>query len=333
MIKIIFLFCLGCLYNICYAQTVTILTQGTKTSLRGLSAVNDSVVWVSGSSGMVARSLDGGTTWKWTTVKGFEKTEFRDIEAFDENTALIMAIDSPAYILRTTNGGDSWQTVYENHTQGMFLDAMDFLGDKYGIVIGDPIAGKFFLAETRNGGLTWKNTADRNFPGAEKGEACFASSGTNIRLIKKKRPVFVSGGMVAHLFVNGERQEMPILQGKESTGANSIAVKNRKMMIVAGGDFNTKDSTVSNCVITADGGKTWAAPLTPPHGYRSCIEYINGDQWISCGLNGVDITVDNGRNFTQISKQGFHVCRKAKRGSMVFFAGGAGRIGILKPQP
>ncbi|MEJ7610588.1 MAG: oxidoreductase [Ferruginibacter sp.] len=323
---ILFFFAMG----LCKSQTVMLLTKGTKTSIRGLSAVNDSVVWVSGSSGMVGKSTNGGVNWSWTTVKGFEKTEFRDIEAFDENTAIIMAIDSPAYILRTTDGGNSWNTVYENHTKGMFLDAMDFYGNKYGIVIGDPIAGKFFLAETRNGGRTWRDLPYDRLPVADSGEACFASSGTNIRLIKKNRAVFISGGIASHLYINGERKEMPILQGKESTGANSIAIKNRKVMIAVGGDFNIKDSTRGNCVITSNGGKTWSLPDTPPHGYRSCIEYITGDRWITCGLNGVDISTDNGRRFRQISKESFHVCRKAKYGSEIFFAGGGGRIGVLK---
>src|SRR6476660_3425577 len=80
---------------------VILLTSGTKTSLRGLSVVNDNVIWVSGSHGMVGKSLNSGKNWNWMTVKGFEKVEFRDIEAFDGNTAIIMAVDSPAYILKT----------------------------------------------------------------------------------------------------------------------------------------------------------------------------------------------------------------------------------------
>src|SRR5215831_8542039 len=75
---------------------VVMLTSGTKTSLRGLSVVNDNVIWVSGSHGTVGKSLNSGKNWNWMTVKGFEAKEFRDIEAFDANTAIIMAIDSPA---------------------------------------------------------------------------------------------------------------------------------------------------------------------------------------------------------------------------------------------
>src|SRR4029077_1715416 len=84
-------------YLLC-AQTpeVQVLTAGTKTSLRGLCVVNDNVIWVSGSNGTVGRSLNAGKNWTWMTVKGFEKKEFRDVEAFDGKTAIIMAVDSPA---------------------------------------------------------------------------------------------------------------------------------------------------------------------------------------------------------------------------------------------
>jgi photosystem II stability/assembly factor-like uncharacterized protein len=99
---------------------VEILNTGVKTSIRGLSVVNNNVVWVSGNNGMVGKSSNAGKNWKWMTVKGFEKNDFRDIEAFDANTAIIMAIADPSYILKTTDGGDTWKVVYENKTKGMF---------------------------------------------------------------------------------------------------------------------------------------------------------------------------------------------------------------------
>ncbi len=319
-----------CAIHIINAQTVKVLTSGTKTSLRGLSVVSDKIIWASGSNGTVAKSIDAGETWRWITVKGFEKTDFRDIEAFDDKTAIIMAIDSPAYILKTINGGETWKTVYQNNTKGMFLDAMDFITGKNGIVVGDPINGRFFIATTNDGGNTWQEDAINALPIADSGEACFASSGTNIRKIDGKKYLLVSGGLKSHLFFGKNSLRLPILQGKESTGANSIAAKNNKVMMIVGGDFTTKDSTTKNCFTTTNAGKNWHAPIKPPTGYRSCIEYINKAVWITCGLNGVDLTKDNGHIFTHINDLSFHCVRKAKNGVDVFFTGNNGKIAILK---
>ncbi len=329
MKKIIF-FVFSCLvFQFSNAQTVKLLSSGTKTSMRGLSVVDDKTVWVSGSNGMVGLSVDSGNTWKWVTVKGFEKMDFRDIEAFDDKTAVIMGIADPAYILKTINAGETWDIVFEDKTPGMFLDAMEFWNEHAGIVIGDPINGRMFIARTFDGGNSWRGIPENFKPVADSGEACFASSGTNIRKLNKSEAVFITGGKFSHVFIRDQKMVMPIIQGTESTGANSIAVKNSKTFIVVGGDFNTKDASEKNCVITNNGGKTWTVPTIPPHGYRSCIEYIEKKTWVSCGLNGVDYSNDNGKTFSWISKDGYHVCRKAKKGKSVFFAGGGGRIGKL----
>ena len=315
--------------------TVEILSSGTKTSIRGLSVVNDNIIWVSGSSGTVGKSSNGGKTWKWLTVKGFEKTDFRDIEAFDASTAIIMGIAEPAYILKTTDGGETWKVVYENKTKGMFLDAMHFWNEQAGIIIGDPIDGRFFVTRSFDGGSSWQDIPFDKRPLADSGEACFAASGTNIRALDKDEAVFVSGGLKSRLYIRDKIIPLPIIQGKETTGANSVAVsdsykrKGGKNMIVVGGDFNADSSSKDNCFITANGGKTWQAPSTPPHGYRSCVEFVSKTDVFSCGLNGVDYSANGGKDWSWISKEGFHVCRIAKTGSAIFLAGGNGKVGKI----
>ncbi len=308
------------------AQTIKVLTTDNGTSLRGLSVVNDKVIWVSGSNGKIGRSLDGGTTWKWMQVKGFEKKDFRDIEAFSSTSAIIMGIDSPAYILKTSDGGDNWKLVYTNHTKGIFLDAMEFWNEQSGIIIGDPIDHKMFVLRTFDGGNKWQEIPPNYRPVADSGEACFASSGTNVRKLTKSIACFITGGLRSRLFYKEQKIDLPMIQGKESTGANSFAVKNKKIMIVVGGDFNTPDSTAGNCAMTKDGAKNFITPAVKPHGYRSCIEYLNKTNWVTCGLNGVDYTTDDGNTWQKISDEGFHVCRKAKKGKAVFLAGSKGKI-------
>jgi photosystem II stability/assembly factor-like uncharacterized protein len=315
---------------------VEILTSGTKTSLRGLSVVNDNIIWVSGSNGMVGKSLNGGKNWKWMTVNGFEKTEFRDIEAFDANTALIMAIAEPAYILKTNNGGESWKVVYENKSKGMFLDAMDFANSQKGIVIGDPIDGQVFIAHTEDTGNTWKEMAADTRIKADSGEAFFAASGSNVKLFINNEFFMVSGGKRSRLMSNSSSYELPVVQGKESTGANSIDIydngmpgKPGKNMVVVGGDFAADSATTNNCFYSKDAGKTWIAPITPPHGYRSSVEFLSKKNLLTCGINGVDYSNDAGKHWAWISKNGFNTCRIARVGTAVFLAGNNGKIAKL----
>ncbi len=322
----------GCLLALCTtAQTVQVLVKDKTASLRGLCVVNDKTVWVSGTNGTVGRSVDGGDTWTWMTVKGYEKTDFRDIEAFDANTAVIMGVAAPAYILKTTDGGENWKVVFQSADKDMFLDAMEFWNEMSGIVIGDPINKKMFIARTFDGGNTWRTIPENYRPGVDSGEACFASSGTNIAALNLREAVFVTGGRNSRMFIRNDKIDLPLVKGTESTGANSVAVKKgkkRNTIIVVGGDFNNKDATAKNCVLTTDGGKTFTAPSIAPHGYRSCVAYLQKTNWISCGLNGIDYSTDDGNSWMMISKEGFHVCKKAKKGKAVFFAG-AGKIGKL----
>ena len=315
--------------------TVEILTSGHKSSLRGLSVVNDNVVWVSGSNGTVGRSNNAGKNWNWFTVKGHEKAEFRDIEAFDAQTALIMSIAEPAYILKTTDGGVSWTEVYKNITKGMFLDAMDFWNDEEGMVIGDPIDGRVFIATTVDGGDSWKEMETDKRPRTDSGEAFFAASGTNLRYFKKRKFFMISGGTRSRLFTPEGTLPTPLVQGRETTGGNSIAVYDdgsmhgSKRMIITGGDFNADSSTSGNCAYSLDGGKKWRIPESPPHGYRSCVEYLSRNDIISCGLNGIDYSANSGRDWQWISKESFHVCRIAKSGRAIFLAGNNGKIGRI----
>jgi len=314
---------------------VEVLTSGTKTSLRGLSVVSDAIVWVSGSNGTVGKTTDGGKNWKWFSVKGFEKTEFRDIEAFDASTAIIMGVGEPAYILRTVDAGETWKVVYENTTKGMFLDAMEFWNEQSGIVIGDPINQKIFVVRTFDGGKTWKDVPENYRPVADSGEACFAASGTNVRALDNDEAVFITGGRTSNVFVRDQKTKLPITQGRETTGANSIAVWDRYRkkggdhLVVVGGDFENPNSDSMNCCYSTNRGKTWKPSKTRPHGYRSCVEYLADDILVSCGLNGVDYSIDNAATWKWISKEGFHVCRIAKLGKTVYLAGGNGKVGKL----
>jgi len=339
-------------FNTIVAQvpTLEILEQGRKTSIRGMSVVNDNVVWVSGSSGNVGKSINGGKTWNWITVNGYEKSDFRDIEAFDENTALIMGITQPAVILKTKDGGLTWKKVFEDTAKAAFFDAMDFTikdKDTAGILIGDPLDGLFYQVLATNAGDNWipRNIQFKQYlQFMQEGEAFFASSGTNIAWLPVNEKDFGIGSAAAFFVSGGTASKMhpmptypnksyplSLVQGKQSTGANSIAIyaKSRRGMIV-GGDFNNDTISTGNATLFSFDKKNstvqFYQPSTPPHGYRSCVTYIDEYNLITCGTSGVDISKDGGMNWELISKEGFHVVQKAKKGNAIFLAGKGGRI-------
>jgi photosystem II stability/assembly factor-like uncharacterized protein len=304
------------------AQQIQTLTSGNKISIRGLSVVNDNIIWASGSKGSVAKSVDAGKTWEWMTVKNFEQRDFRDIEAFDANTAIIMAISEPANILKTIDGGKSWKIVFTDTTKGMFLDAMDFYDKDNGIVVGDPVNDTVFLAVTNDNGNNWKPLTQTRI---KSSEGFFASSGTNIRYAADGSFMMVSGGKKSRLMGPNQPLAIEMILGKESTGANSIALWGDHAVIV-GGDFSNDKDTIQNCLVSIDNTHGWVHPSIPPHGYRSCVEYVTRDHLITCGTSGVDISTDGGMNWKLISGESFHVCRKAKKGKAVFLAGSNGKI-------
>ncbi len=303
-----------------YSQKIEVLNTGIKSSLRGLCVLNDNLIWASGSGGTVGRSTDGGKTWEWNTVPGFEKREFRDIEAFDANTAIVIAIAEPGHILKTTDGGKTWKTVFTDTTKGVFMDAMDFADAKNGIVIGDPINGEVYLLTSKDGGNSWDKYRGSPIK-VSKGEAFFAASGTNIIYHSKNEFTAVSGGMVSRLLTPDNAVELPMVKGKETTGAYSLAVYKDQAAVV-GGNYTSDTASEGNCVLFKLSQPTaFRKPAVPPHGYRSSVEFITGGQLICCGTSGVDVSNDLGMHWTLISKDSYNVVKRSKSGRTVILAG------------
>ena len=301
-----------------------------KTSFRGLSVVDDLTIWVSGSRGTIAKSKDGGKTFSYTQLKGYEKSDFRDIEAFDDKRAIIMSSGTPAYILKTTDGGQTWKEVYKNTDTAYFLDAMDFWDEKRGMLVGDPINGHFVLLQTNDGGETWQELDTTKTPKAMEGEAVFAASGTSLRCWGKDDFAFVTGGIISRLFEFRKMKittySIPIIQGLNSQGCFSFTSYDNYFNCVGGDYLIPNKKTISYSVrrVKYEVGSS----LDSLSGYMSCVEKITPNcVEITTGTNGSD------RNqcglIYPISSEPFHVVRKAKKGKTVFLAGPNGKIGKL----
>jgi photosystem II stability/assembly factor-like uncharacterized protein len=139
-----------CLAALVFSATLsfsqwTKLDSGTDASLRGVSAVDANICWASGSKGTVLRTTDGGKRWTKLPVPNADKLDFRDVEAFDANTAIIMsagpAEQGAGRIFKTTDGGAHWKEVLSTDRKGIFFDSMAFWDHSRGIVFSDPVDG------------------------------------------------------------------------------------------------------------------------------------------------------------------------------------------------
>ena len=343
--KIIFSFLLFLTLNTFAQSPIEVVAEQKGVSLRGLSIPSETVIWASGSKGTIAKSIDGGKQFEWMQVKGFETRDFRAIHAFNDHEAIIVAVATPGIILKTKDGGKHWYKVYENTDTAIFLDAISFKDESYGVVIGDPINQKIVLLETKNRGEDWEIVRDSFFKSEVKeGESFFASSSTNLTF-DFKQLFFVSGGMHSRLWVDGEAMSLPIIQGKQSTGANSMAISpNKNQITIVGGDFMNDQSKEQNIVrldryIKPNSeNKTkrkraffWEAnqKVKSPNGYKSCVQYISNNELIVCGTSGVDYSNDGGISWKQISNQSFHVLKLVPGQKKLVLAGAGGRIASL----
>jgi hypothetical protein len=171
----------------------------TTADLRGIHSVGGGVAWASGTNGTVLRTEDGGFLWQVCAVPpGAENLDFRGIQAFDENTAIVMSSGKGdlSRLYKTTDGCNSWKQVFVNpYSPDGFFDAMLFLDARRGILLGDPSpaswthplekAGYFRVRVTHDGGETWGPVTSPDVkPGnglhALGDESAFAASNSSI---------------------------------------------------------------------------------------------------------------------------------------------------------
>lgn len=311
--------------------TIQMLENPPIKSIRGMSAVNDSVLWISGTAGKLGITTNGGKNWQWMTVPGYDTCDWRTIYAFSSDQALLLNAGEPAAILLTTNRGKTWERVYFNDTKGIFFDGMTFKNKKEGMAIADPLNGRFTIIHTHNGGQTWQPATVEEQPVAQNGEAIFAASNSSITTLPDGNAVFVSGGTVSHFFkgwLQWKTVNWPMIQGRSGKGAFSVAFFNKHKGIAVGGDYMHDTINSQNCLLTDDGGMHWKKPVLPPGGYRSCVKYISAEILIATGTSGTDLSEDGGQHWKKISETGFHAIAVSPAGKRVWLAG-SGKIAEL----
>ena len=281
------------------AQSWIPQVSNTRASLRGVSAVDANNVWASGSGGTYLVSNNGGATWRAAKVPGAEALDFRGISAIDAHTVYLMSAGSgeKSRIYKTTDAGEHWALQLTNPDPKGFFDAIAFWDALHGMVAGDPLDGRAEIRTTDDGGAHWER---RDAPPALPNEGAFAASNTCLALAGSAEAWLGTGGPGAgRVFHSKDRgrtwsvARTPIRNDSASAGIFSLAFTNARDGIAVGGDYAKDKEDRQNIAITHDGGATWTAPPSGPHGFRSAIVYVPAAKvWIVTGTSGSDVSSD-----------------------------------------
>jgi photosystem II stability/assembly factor-like uncharacterized protein len=341
----------------------------TTASLRGIHNVGGGVAWASGTNGTVLRTEDGGYLWQTCAIPpGAEKLDFRGVQAFDENTAIVMSSGpgDQSRLYKTTDGCQTWKLVFTNPDKDGFWDAMQAPNKDVYEIVGDSV--NHILVNEKTGHVipVWRfyqeddpdsRSSDHFFElAADPTEGGFAASNSTLVIgaVPHHDPVWSYQWLATqtpdHSYIHREadedtptcepcrveflRVETSMSQGSPSAGIFSLAFREERFGVAVGGDYQKPTASMKTAIYSNDSGKSWIPAQTPPHGYRSSVAYDSIQKlWITVGPNGTDISTDDGKNWRPLTPSGYDPPDADKNWnalSLPFVVGPHGRIGKLR---
>ncbi len=316
--------------------------SGSEELFIGVSPVDESTVWISGTGGTYGRTLDGGLTWETDIVPGADSLQFRDVHGVDADTAYLLSIGSgdQSRIYKTEDGGQSWELQFVNPEPAGFFDCMGFWDARHGMAFSDSFEGAFYIITTNNGGSSWERVPSDRLPPARAGEGSFAASGHCLHVGGDSTAWIGTGASEegpARVLRTADRgltwaySDTPIAGGSVS-GITSVAFGDANRGAVLGGNVMDMESRADNVALTLDGGVTWV--LTGRPGFPGPVygaAFVTGapaPTLVAVGPMGLAFTVDQGASWETLSDENYWSVAFASPGSG-WAIGTEGRIAKL----
>jgi photosystem II stability/assembly factor-like uncharacterized protein len=321
----------------------TIQQSHSTASLRGIHNLGGGVVWASGAGGTVLRTIDDGNTWQTCVVPPeARKLDFRAIQAFDADTAVVMSAGTGklSRLYKTTDGCSTWKLILINPDKKGFWDALQFSSPDLGVLIGDQVHGRFPVFFSKDGGNTWQKSA--SIAALQKHQSIFAASNSALLIDGKTSEFyFITGGGATTVIAMGPHFSRPSYTNPdiavgETAGGFSLASRpegSKLFFVAVGGDFKLPDRNTGTAASLIDAN--WHSADTPPGGYRSAVAwYAPFKTWLAAGPNGTDISTDDGRTWQALKPAAGEMPDAGKNWnalSLPFALGAHGKIGKLSP--
>jgi photosystem II stability/assembly factor-like uncharacterized protein len=228
--------------GIANAQTWFQVTSNTTKNLWGVSFVNQNLGFVCGNSGTILKTSDGGINW--VPQNSGTNYQLSGLQFIDDNIGYCASYsDNGGILLKTVNGGASWNNISLNLTNSNSGGFWFFSADTGILALGDNAFSHSKILKTNNGGASWDTVYNGgngwisfiHFPNRNNGYAT------------------VSGSQILKTTNGGNNWDL-----LSNIGGNlwmsGVYFFNKDTGFVGGGDFNTGGGSIFK---TTDGGITW----------------------------------------------------------------------------
>jgi uncharacterized delta-60 repeat protein len=225
---------------------------------------------ISGSSGLILRTSNGGGTWEQIT-SGSTST-LNAISFVDTNIGYISGEN--ATVLKTTNGGTSWNAI-SGLTGGFF--EIQFISEDTGYAVRG-LSSDF--VSTTDGGNTWQTTD-------------MAPGGNNIML-----RFLVRGNTRTFLGVLTGTSNFGYIIHSTDNGQN-FATQHLSSNLLFGLEYVNKDTgyvcgDAGTILKTTNGGTTWVQQTSGVTNSLGSIKFADANHGVAVGLGGTIVMTTNG---------------------------------------
>lgn len=197
-------------------------------------------------------------------------------------------VDSEGIIIKTTDGGETWETIYPTEGTAPSFEKIEFINENTGFVVGYNLALK-----TENGGVTWEEI----------------TVGTDVYLYNNLTFYDENTGVITAQLNGSPYFGIYLTSDGGNTWTPSTNVNNAGGIAIDYADENTVFSVGNNEVISksTDGGNTWEYLNQTTSGlYNIEVFFKDTDNGFVAGDDGkLMITHDSGETWNSFST-GYH---------------------------
>lgn len=272
-----------------------IIHSGFAYDIYDIEFLNSDTGWCVGSYKIILKTTDGGQNWITQSNTSDWADQIFSIFMMNENlgwaVGLSQAQEDTVFVLKTANGGNSWNITYINQT-GLLFNSVFFTSDQTGWIVGDG------LWKTTDGGYTWIRID--YYPNEIYGEEIFFSDQMNGWIVGADKIYGTSnGGATWDEIPNPTKNSLKSIYFTDNSNGWTVGNAGTIISTFGGGIVKTVH------LLAPNGGENWEVGTQQNIGWTSTnvsevnLEYStnNSSSWDTIATN---ISASNGSHLWTI---------------------------------